>query len=79
VRDNFFELGGHSLLLAQVHGRLVEMLKQDLPIVALFKYPTILALAGHLGGAGQEPTAATSHRQRGQERREAIQERMSRR
>jgi amino acid adenylation domain-containing protein len=79
VRDNFFELGGHSLLLAQVHGRLVEILKQDLPIVVLFKYPTILALAGHLGGTGQKPTAHTSHRRRGQERREAIKERMSRR
>ncbi|HEY0544285.1 MAG TPA: amino acid adenylation domain-containing protein [Pyrinomonadaceae bacterium] len=79
VRDNFFELGGHSLLLAQVHGRLVEMLKRELPIVALFKYPTIVSLAGHLSGAGQEPTVATSHRQRGQERREAIKERMSRR
>ncbi len=79
VKDNFFELGGHSLLLAQVHSRLVEMLKRELSIVALFKYPTIVALAAHLGGSGQEPTAAASHRQRGQERREAIKERMRRR
>jgi amino acid adenylation domain-containing protein len=76
VRDNFFELGGHSLLLAQVHGRLIQMLNRELPIIALFKYPTIMALAGHLGGAGPEPVAATSHRQRGQERREAIKERI---
>ena len=74
VSDNFFELGGHSLLLAQVHGRLVKMLGRELPIVTLFKYPTVAALAEHLG-AGQENTAAASHSQRGRDRREAIKDR----
>jgi hypothetical protein len=64
------------LLLAQVHNRLSELLKRELPIVALFKYPTITALAQHLGGAEQETAPATSHIRRGQDRREAIRARM---
>ncbi|MBV9209441.1 MAG: amino acid adenylation domain-containing protein, partial [Acidobacteria bacterium] len=77
VKDNFFELGGHSLLLAQVHSKLVSALKRELPIVALFKYPTIAALAEALGGAGQETEAASSSpEERGRERQAAIKARM---
>jgi amino acid adenylation domain-containing protein len=43
--DNFFHLGGHSLLgvrvLAQIHG----LFGVDLPVQALFKAPTVEALA----------------------------------
>ena len=49
VADNFFDLGGHSLRLLQVHGRLVKSLGRDIPIVDLFRFPTIEALAAHLG------------------------------
>ncbi len=49
VHDNFFELGGHSLLLAQVHERLREALALQIPIVDLFRFPTVAALAEHLG------------------------------
>jgi acyl carrier protein len=45
TQDNFFDLGGHSLLLAQVHARLREVLKTDVPVIELFKYPTVGALA----------------------------------
>ncbi len=51
VHDNFFDLGGHSLLLGQVHQRVRQELSAGLPMVALFQYPTIAALAGHLDGA----------------------------
>ncbi|HEV2735073.1 MAG TPA: non-ribosomal peptide synthetase, partial [Longimicrobiaceae bacterium] len=49
VHDNFFELGGHSLLLAQVHERLRETLGMQIPILDLFRFPTVAALAEHLG------------------------------
>ncbi len=53
--DNFFELGGHSILLAQVHGKLcVALNHQDLPIVDLFRYPTIRTLAAHLSHVPDE-------------------------
>jgi amino acid adenylation domain-containing protein len=48
VQDNFFDLGGHSLLLVQVQSRLQEALGRAIPIVDLFRYPTIRALARHL-------------------------------
>jgi amino acid adenylation domain-containing protein len=49
VHTNFFDLGGHSLLLAQVRVRLAETLERPIPIIELFQYPTVAALATHLG------------------------------
>ena len=49
VHDNFFDLGGHSLLITQVHSKLSEALQlKDLPLVKLFQYTTISALAKYL-------------------------------
>jgi amino acid adenylation domain-containing protein len=48
VGDNFFNLGGHSLLLIRVNNHLRESLRMELPVVELFKYPTVSALAEHL-------------------------------
>jgi amino acid adenylation domain-containing protein len=48
IKDNFFELGGHSLLIARVHSQLQAALGIDLPLTALFKYPTIERLAQYL-------------------------------
>ena len=48
VEENLFDLGGHSLLLVQMHGRLREILKTEFPLLALFEYPTVRALASHL-------------------------------
>ena len=45
--ENFFEAGGTSLLLVQVHTRLKRRYP-DLPLVDLFRFPTIERLAGHL-------------------------------
>jgi len=50
AEDNFFDLGGHSLLLGRAHQRITAELRADLPLVALFRYPTIGALARHLEG-----------------------------
>ena len=50
AQDNFFELGGHSLLLVQVQARLSALLGRTVPVVELFQFPTIEALARHLGG-----------------------------
>ncbi|HEV2437462.1 MAG TPA: amino acid adenylation domain-containing protein [Verrucomicrobiae bacterium] len=47
--DNFFDLGGNSLLIVQVQARLRVTLGFDLPVVKLFQYPTVAALAGFLG------------------------------
>ena len=56
VHDNFFDLGGHSLNLIHVHGKLKASLSRDIPMVDMFKYPTVHTLAAHLGGATDDTT-----------------------
>ncbi|MDZ8135365.1 MAG: amino acid adenylation domain-containing protein [Nostoc sp. DedQUE04] len=48
IKDNFFELGGHSLNVLQVYSKVRELLKADLTITDLFKYPTINSLSQYL-------------------------------
>jgi acyl carrier protein len=48
IHDNFFDLGGHSLLIVQLRSRLEEFLNREIPLVTLFQYPTIEALATYL-------------------------------
>src|ERR1043165_3451177 len=48
VDDNFFDLGGHSLLLTQVASRLREALSLEIPLRALFEYPTVRSIADYL-------------------------------
>ncbi len=55
LHDNFFDLGGNSLLVVQAQARLGEALGRTLPVVKLFQYPTINALAGFLDQS--EPTS----------------------
>jgi len=54
VHDNFFDLGGHSLLLSEVHRRLVDDTGRAVPLVKLYEYPTISALAGYLTSAAAD-------------------------
>jgi len=72
VKENFFDLGGHSLLLVKVQARLSETLERKIPIVDLFRFPTVAALAEHLGGevegAGGPQPAAEGRRRRGRDR-----------
>ncbi|WP_018753416.1 non-ribosomal peptide synthetase [Paenibacillus sanguinis] len=48
TKDNFFKVGGSSLALIQVNGKLQEEFGLDIPVVKMFQYPTIQALAGFL-------------------------------
>jgi amino acid adenylation domain-containing protein len=62
IRDNFFALGGHSLKTVQVRSRLKHHLDIELPLRALFDYPTVAELAQAVrpllngcGAEGREP------------------------
>lgn len=57
VHDNFFDIGGHSLLMVQVQRSLAGVLRKEIQLVDLFKYPTISSLSKHLGENGQKPPA----------------------
>ena len=61
--ESFFELGGHSLMLIEVHRRLVALHAQEIPLVELYRYPTIRALAEFLEGK-QRPAMEPPERAR---------------
>jgi amino acid adenylation domain-containing protein len=54
---NFFDVGGHSLLLLGIHRELERVLGRTLPVVELFRHPTIALLAAHLSPIPAEPEA----------------------
>nr|QLK00778.1 amino acid adenylation domain-containing protein [Micromonospora carbonacea] len=58
VTDNFFDIGGHSLALAAVHARLTAATGRSIPMLDLFRHPTVRALAAHLDGAADRPELA---------------------
>jgi acyl carrier protein len=45
IHDNFFDLGGHSLAATQVISRVIDTLRMDLPLKALFESPTVADMA----------------------------------
>jgi amino acid adenylation domain-containing protein len=80
VDRGFFDLGGHSLLAVRAHRLLERELGRAIPLIDLFTYPTIRALARHLDGAvpgsplaspDLETRAAALSRQRRRRRGEA--------
>ena len=64
VYDNFFDLGGHSLLLMRVHAMLERALGRTVPVVLMFRYPSIAALASHLEDEPAEVSILASARAR---------------
>ena len=52
--DNFFDLGGNSLSILQLNRKLREAFKRDIPVIKLFRYPTVSALAAYINSAGAD-------------------------
>ncbi|HZN77775.1 MAG TPA: amino acid adenylation domain-containing protein [Micromonosporaceae bacterium] len=70
ANDNFFDAGGNSLLVVRVQSRLAEELGRPVPVVDLFRFPTVRSLARHLSvGAADRRDAAS--RETGRRRAEA--------
>ncbi|HEX6292329.1 MAG TPA: amino acid adenylation domain-containing protein [Herpetosiphonaceae bacterium] len=63
IHDNFFDLGGHSLRMMQVHGKLCALLKRDIPMMELFRYPTITALTSYVSAVLGDSAAEQAERQ----------------
>ena len=62
VLDNFFDIGGHSVLLHMVLDRTEELLGKRPPIVELFQYPTVRAIAHRLDRGGDADTVRSPGR-----------------
>ena len=45
MHDDFFELGGHSLLAVQLRFQIQRTLNIELPLVAIYRWPTIEGIA----------------------------------
>ncbi len=62
--DNIFELGANSLLTMQANSRLSRVLGRTLPLVSMFRYPTVASLAAHLANPdGQDSAQASGKRE----------------
>ena len=78
--DNFFDLGGSSLLIATASRRLRDTLKRDVPLTAIYRYPTLRQLAAHLAEADAvEAPELRESGTRGGSRRQKVLERKRRR
>ena len=73
--ENFFELGGHSLLLLRVHSRLESRLGREVPLVELFRHPTVRSLALYLRKGETAAGNALSAVSRAKRRQDSIQRR----
>jgi amino acid adenylation domain-containing protein len=66
--ERFFDIGGHSLLMVEVHDKLREKAGYTVPLLDLFQFPTVRALAQHLkakaGTANKKPKTATLIREK---------------
>ena len=48
IQDNIFDLGGDSLKIIKINSRIKDILKEDIPVLVLFRYSTIRSLADYI-------------------------------
>ncbi|TDF92726.1 non-ribosomal peptide synthetase [Paenibacillus piri] len=58
IHDNFFALGGHSLKAMAICAGILKSLQTEVPVGALFEFPTIAGLAGYMHRRGEHSQAA---------------------
>ena len=75
--ENYFELGVHSLMLLHAHERITSAIRPDLPVVALFQYPTVRDLAAHLTASAGPSRHDADIRARAQMQRLAAEQRQT--
>jgi amino acid adenylation domain-containing protein len=72
VNDNFFDLGGHSLAMSRVSRRLRELFNTEVPLVELFRNPTVGALAKHFENGDDREAALRRSSDRAGKRKSAM-------
>ena len=69
IHDNFFDLGGSSLLLVKLKVRIAEETGVDVPVVELFRHPSVHEVAAYLDGRGKGAVDRESANRRARMRR----------
>ena len=77
-KDDFFSLGANSLLIAQANNRLSQRLDRKVSLVAMYRYPTVAALASFLSGNVDSKKSADAGAERAQQRKSAASSRRRR-
>ncbi|CAH8709848.1 type I polyketide synthase [Paenibacillus thiaminolyticus] len=77
MNDNFFDIGASSLDISQLADKLAGTLGKDIPVVALYSYPTVRTLAAFLRDDGLHTPTEEAEAQN-EERRRAIEEGLAR-
>ena len=74
IHDNFFDLGGSSILAFRVVAQVRRRADLEVPIVDLFRFPTIAALAERLSESAEpEAEVVDDAKQRAKDRRAATE------
>ncbi|MBM3807743.1 MAG: amino acid adenylation domain-containing protein [Acidimicrobiia bacterium] len=80
AHDNFFDLGGTSLLALDAFRQIETLAGGTCRVLDLFQYPTIRALAAHIGGGeAAAPAAGDDIRQRAQRQKSSARRQANRR
>ncbi|MEB9896098.1 SDR family NAD(P)-dependent oxidoreductase [Bacillus cereus] len=77
MNDNFFDIGASSLDISQLADKLARAFGRDIPVVALYSYPTVRTLASFLREDGLHTPAEEAEVQN-EERRRAMEEGLAR-
>jgi polyketide synthase PksJ len=48
IYDNFFDVGGNSMSILRLNSRLKAVTGMDIPVVEMFRYPTIHSFSTYL-------------------------------
>jgi len=70
MHDNIFDLGAHSFLLTEVHSKVQSLLNKEIPLIDMFKYPTVSTLAKYFSDGGSATPSLQASQERAKTRRE---------
>ncbi|MBZ5723521.1 MAG: amino acid adenylation domain-containing protein [Acidobacteriia bacterium] len=76
--NNFFDLGGHSLLMMRARTKLEQNFGWSLPIVEMFRFPTVRSLAKYVTAHDEEPGPLIRSRQQAEAQGNAARMRLRR-
>ncbi|HHP7244800.1 MAG TPA: non-ribosomal peptide synthetase, partial [Elainellaceae cyanobacterium] len=79
IYDNFFELGANSIHIVQIHGKIREIIKKDIPVTEIFRYPTINSLDEYLSNICDDEKSSHHSLGRAQSRKKHMKTRQERR